>query len=65
MHAPEEFLKHAGECEVMAKFTRDPQGRATWRGLADRWRRCAEIAKRQSSLVRPRKQARSSVSAPL
>ena len=32
MHALEEFLKHAGECEVMAEFTRDPQSRATWRG---------------------------------
>ena len=49
MHALEEFLKHASECEVMAEFTRDPQSRATWRGMADRWRRCAEIAKRQSS----------------
>jgi len=65
MHALEEFLKHAGECEVMAEFTRDPQSRATWRGMADRWRRCAEIAKRQSSLVLSRKQARSSVSASL
>ena len=65
MHAPEEFLKHAGECEIMAKFTRDLQSRATWMGMADRWRRRAVIAKRQSSLVRPRKQARSSVSASL
>ena len=31
MHALAEFLKHAGECGVMAEFTRDPQSRATWR----------------------------------
>lgn len=63
MHMPDEFLKHAAECDVMAKFTRDAQSRATWRGMAERWRRCAELAKRQSSAVRPTKQPRRSVPA--
>jgi hypothetical protein len=26
----------------MAKFTRDPQSKATWKRMAERWRRCAE-----------------------
>ena len=34
MHPPDVFLRHAAECDVMAKFTRDPQTSATWRGMA-------------------------------
>jgi hypothetical protein len=63
MHPPDEFLRHAAECEVMAKFTRDPQSSATWRGMAQRWRRCAEFAEHQSSTVRPKKEPRRPVSA--
>ena len=58
MHAPDEFLRHAAECEEMARFTTDPQSRATWRGMAERWRRCAEQAKRESLAVHPRKEPR-------
>ncbi len=58
MHPPDEFMRHADECEVMAKFTRDPQSSATWRGMAQRWRQCAQLAKRQSSIVRSTKQPR-------
>src|SRR6266542_207740 len=42
MNPPDEFLKHAADCEQMAKFARDPQGKATWNRMAERWRRCAE-----------------------
>ena len=42
MNPPDEFLKHAAECEQMAKFVRDPASKATWNRMADRWRRCAE-----------------------
>jgi hypothetical protein len=41
MNFPEDFLKHAAECERTAKFARDPKSKAEWRQLADRWRRCA------------------------
>ncbi len=41
----EEFLRHAAECEHMARFSRDPQSRAVWHGMAERWNRCAELAK--------------------
>jgi hypothetical protein len=47
MHPPDEFLKHAAECKQTAKFARDPQSKATWNQMADRWMRCAELANRQ------------------
>ncbi len=42
MNPPDEFLKHAADCEQMAKFARDPESKATWNRMAERWRRCAE-----------------------
>ena len=48
MNPPDEFLKHAADCEQMAKFTRDPESMATWNRMADRWRRCAEIFTNQN-----------------
>jgi hypothetical protein len=42
MNPPDEFLKHAVQCEQMAKFTRDRESKATWKRMAERWRRCAE-----------------------
>ena len=44
MHPPDEFLKRAAECERMAQFTRDRGSKATWRRMAERWHRCAELA---------------------
>ena len=52
MHPTDEFLKHAAECEQMAKFTHDPGSMATWNRMAERWRRCAEIFTRQNSAAR-------------
>ena len=42
MNPSDEFLKRAAECEQMAKFARDPQGKAGWRRMAERWRSCAK-----------------------
>ena len=42
MNPPEEFLKHAADCEKMARSTRDPRSSATWHRMAERWRQCAE-----------------------
>jgi hypothetical protein len=42
MNPSDEFLKHAADCEQMAKFARDPESKATWNRMAERWRRCAE-----------------------
>jgi hypothetical protein len=50
----EQFLRHAVECEEMARFTRDLESKATWRRMAERWRRCAEVSARESSVRRER-----------
>jgi hypothetical protein len=50
MAASEKFLRFAAECEVMAKFTRNPESRATWTRLAERWIRCAELIDRNGSI---------------
>jgi hypothetical protein len=42
VNPPEEFLKHAADCEKMARSTRDPKSSATWNRMAERWRQCAE-----------------------
>jgi hypothetical protein len=43
MSPPEEFLRHANDCELMAKHARDPKAKAAWRRMAERWLRCAEL----------------------
>ena len=43
----EEFMRHAAECEYMAKFSRDPENRKLWNRMAERWVRCAEMARQQ------------------
>jgi hypothetical protein len=42
----EAFRKHADECRAMARSTSDPNVKASWSSLADRWQRCAEVAER-------------------
>jgi hypothetical protein len=49
MHPTEQFMRHAAECEEMARFTRDLESKATWRRMAERWRRCAGVFAAQSS----------------
>jgi hypothetical protein len=58
MNPAEEFLRHAADCQQMAKFTRDPQSRATWQRMAERWRHCAEVFTKESSAVRPARASR-------
>ena len=54
----EDFLRHAAECEYMAKFSRDAHNKAVWRSMAERWVRCAELAKQQSAVIRNSPKAR-------
>ena len=42
MNPSDEFLRHAADCQQMAKFTRDPESRATWSRMAERWIHCAK-----------------------
>jgi hypothetical protein len=39
MNTSDRFLRFAAECEVMAKFSRTPENRTVWSGLAQRWTR--------------------------
>ena len=41
MNPCEEFLRHAADCEEMAKATGDAASRLTWNRMAKRWRMCA------------------------
>jgi len=50
----DEFLKHAAECQQMAKATRNPASKATWNRMAVRWLQCAERAKNQKVVTRAR-----------
>jgi hypothetical protein len=58
MQASEEFLRHAIDCEQMAKVTRDPPSKATWNDMAVRWRRCAKIAEHNTPPPRTRRKSR-------
>jgi len=52
MNPSEEFLRHAADCQQMAKFTRDPASKATWSRMAERWLDCAERFKSQSEAIK-------------
>jgi hypothetical protein len=52
---PEDCLKHAAECRYMAKFSRNSENKLTWLRMADRWLRCAELAKQRGLSSTPRK----------
>jgi hypothetical protein len=56
MNPSEEFLRHAADCEQMAKFTRDPASKATWSRMAERWLHCAEVfnSRNQAALASKR-----------
>ena len=53
MNPSEEFLRHAADCQRMAKFTRDRASKATWSRMAERWQHCAEVFDRQRAAARP------------
>jgi hypothetical protein len=54
----DDFLRHAAECESMAKFSHDAKNKLVWLGMADRWVRCAELAKQQSAAIHNSPKAR-------
>ena len=39
----ERLERFVAECEAMAKGARGPKDKAVWKGLAQRWLRCAEL----------------------
>ena len=48
MDPSEVFMRHAAECEYMAKRSRDRADKALWSRMAERWIRCAELAEHHS-----------------
>jgi hypothetical protein len=52
MNPSDEFLRHAADCQQMAKFTRDPSSKATWNRMAERWLDCAERVTSQSEAIK-------------
>ena len=40
----ETFRRHADDCRSMARIAKDPESRATWNQMAERWLRCATNA---------------------
>lgn len=63
MTPAEHFTRHEAECKFMAQLARDAESKAVWIGMAERWHRCAELAKQrsetQSRQPRHRKTAKS------
>jgi len=51
MYLPDEFLKHAADCQRMAKIASDPTAKATWRQMSQRWLKCADWARNEDSLA--------------
>jgi hypothetical protein len=49
MNPSDEFLRHANECERMAKFARDQGDKDFWHRMAQRWMRCAALFEKESS----------------
>jgi hypothetical protein len=48
MVTSEVFIRHAAECEYMAKRSRAREDKELWRRMAERWIRCAELAELHS-----------------
>jgi hypothetical protein len=59
MNPADEFLKHVADCQQMARLSRDPQSKATWNRMAQRWMDCAERFKQsQAARSAPKRQRR-------
>ena len=46
-----EFRRHAAECSRMAREAADKTTKATWKGLADRWLVCADLAEQETKAI--------------
>jgi hypothetical protein len=44
MDTPAEFRKYAANCEKMSKVSKDPEVKALWRRMEERWLLCAKLA---------------------
>lgn len=60
MDASQKFLRFAAECEAMAQFSRDPENKTVWSGMAERWLRCAALVDRENASPHRRAPAKQS-----
>jgi len=44
MDTPAVFRKYAADCETMAQVSKDPETKAVWKRMAERWFLCANSA---------------------
>jgi hypothetical protein len=49
-----EFTTYATTCQSMARTAKDPESKAAWLRLAERWRLCAKLADEQERYARTR-----------
>jgi hypothetical protein len=44
MDTPAEFRKYAANCKKMSRVSSDPESKALWRRMEERWLLCAKLA---------------------
>jgi hypothetical protein len=44
MDTPAEFRKYAANCKKMSRVASDPESKALWRRMEERWLLCAKLA---------------------
>ena len=54
MTPSEHFMRHVAECEFMSEIALDKDSKTAWIGMAERWRRCAELARQQDETTHDR-----------
>jgi hypothetical protein len=47
MDTAAEFRKHAVDCNKMAEVSKDPENKAIWRRMGERWLLCAKLAEEE------------------
>jgi hypothetical protein len=52
MNASAQFRQYAGDCETMSKVSRDPETKAVWKRMAERWLLCAKYAEHEDEYQR-------------
>jgi hypothetical protein len=52
MESPQEFRNYATSCQSMARISNDPDSKAVWVRMAERWILCAKLAEEQERCIR-------------
>jgi hypothetical protein len=51
MDTAAEFRKYAANCKKMSKVSMDPEAKALWRRIEERWLLCAKLAEEDEQSV--------------